>query len=71
MANVFYEVSTRTQLSFASAMKRLGGDVISLSPEKSSVKKGESLSGTRVCVCVRARVCVHVLPALLSHSTQA
>eukprot|EP00117_Sycon_ciliatum_P043686 scpid5446/ scgid31602/ CAD protein; Glutamine-dependent carbamoyl-phosphate synthase; Aspartate carbamoyltransferase; Dihydroorotase len=44
MANVFYEVSTRTQLSFASAMKRLGGEVIELAPDKSSVQKGESLS---------------------------
>ncbi|EDV38357.1 uncharacterized protein Dana_GF21836, isoform C [Drosophila ananassae] len=43
MASVFYEVSTRTQCSFAAAMLRLGGRVISMDQVSSSVKKGESL----------------------------
>ncbi|KAH8409043.1 hypothetical protein KR009_005816 [Drosophila setifemur] len=43
MASVFYEVSTRTQCSFAAAMLRLGGRVISMDQITSSVKKGETL----------------------------
>jgi carbamoyl-phosphate synthase/aspartate carbamoyltransferase/dihydroorotase len=43
MASIFYEVSTRTSCSFAAAMQRLGGSVIYLNEEFSSVKKGESL----------------------------
>lgn len=43
MASMFYEVSTRTSCSFAAAMQRLGGSVIYLNEEFSSVKKGESL----------------------------
>ena len=44
--NVFYENSTRTAMSFATATHRLGASVISLSVEHSSVKKGESLEDT-------------------------
>jgi carbamoyl-phosphate synthase / aspartate carbamoyltransferase len=40
---LFYEASTRTSCSFQAAMLRLGGKVISVSAESSSVKKGESL----------------------------
>ncbi|KAH8287029.1 hypothetical protein KR054_000750 [Drosophila jambulina] len=43
MASVFYEVSTRTQCSFAAAMLRLGGSVITMDQITSSVKKGETL----------------------------
>jgi carbamoyl-phosphate synthase/aspartate carbamoyltransferase/dihydroorotase len=43
MASMFYEVSTRTSCSFAAAMQRLGGAVIYMNEETSSVKKGESL----------------------------
>ena len=47
LANLFYEPSTRTRLSFEAAMKRLGGEVINMySPEASSVAKGENLADT-------------------------
>ena len=47
LATLFYEPSTRTRLSFESAMKRLGGGVIGFSqPEGSSVAKGETLADT-------------------------
>ena len=45
MALMFYEVSTRTSSSFAAAMQRLGGSVVSISSKDSSAKKGESLEG--------------------------
>ncbi len=44
--NVFYENSTRTAMSFATAAHRLGAAAISLSVEHSSVKKGETLEDT-------------------------
>lgn len=47
MATLFYEPSTRTQMSFQSAMLRLGGQVIGFdNPGNSSVAKGESLKDT-------------------------
>ena len=42
---MFYEVSTRTMCSFAAAMQRLGGTVVSMTKAGSSVMKGESLEG--------------------------
>ena len=44
--NVFYENSTRTAMSFATATHRLGASAISLSVERSSVAKGETLGDT-------------------------
>ncbi|WP_027142585.1 aspartate carbamoyltransferase catalytic subunit [Mesorhizobium sp. WSM3626] len=44
--NLFYEASTRTQLSFELAGKRLGADVMNMSVASSSVKKGETLIDT-------------------------
>jgi aspartate carbamoyltransferase catalytic subunit len=47
MASLFFEPSTRTRLSFESAMLRLGGGVIGFAtPKGSSVDKGESLMDT-------------------------
>jgi aspartate carbamoyltransferase catalytic subunit len=44
---LFFEPSTRTKMSFAAAIKRLGGDIIDMGPvDSSSVKKGESLADT-------------------------
>ena len=46
IANLFFENSTRTKLSFELAQKRLSADVINFSASNSSVKKGESLIDT-------------------------
>jgi aspartate carbamoyltransferase catalytic subunit len=47
MATLFYEPSTRTRMSFQTAMYRLGGEVIGFdNPKNSSVSKGESLKDT-------------------------
>ncbi|MCR8745745.1 aspartate carbamoyltransferase [Romboutsia lituseburensis] len=53
LATLFYEPSTRTRLSFESAMCRLGGRVVGFSePNSSSVTKGESLGDTiRTVAC--------------------
>ena len=44
--NLFYENSTRTAMSFATAAHRLGASAIALSVERSSVTKGETLEDT-------------------------
>jgi len=44
--NLFFENSTRTRTSFELAGKRLGGDVINMSVQASSIKKGETLIDT-------------------------
>jgi aspartate carbamoyltransferase catalytic subunit len=46
IANLFFENSTRTRLSFELAQKRLSADVINFSAASSSVKKGETLIDT-------------------------
>lgn len=48
MASLFFEASTRTDMSFQAAMRRLGGDVIAVSNgvQFSSMYKGENLSDT-------------------------
>jgi aspartate carbamoyltransferase catalytic subunit len=59
MATLFYEPSTRTRLSFESAMQRLGGSVISCSDMKaSSTAKGESVADTARVVSSYADVLV-------------
>jgi aspartate carbamoyltransferase catalytic subunit len=46
IANLFFENSTRTRLSFELAQKRLSADTINFSASSSSVKKGETLTDT-------------------------
>lgn len=46
IANLFFENSTRTKLSFELAEKRLSADVVNFSASSSSVKKGETLIDT-------------------------
>ncbi len=46
IANLFFENSTRTRVSFELAEKRLGADIVNFSSSSSSVKKGETLIDT-------------------------
>jgi aspartate carbamoyltransferase catalytic subunit len=46
IVNLFFESSTRTRTSFEVAGKRLGADVVNVSPQTSSVTKGETLLDT-------------------------
>ncbi len=46
IANLFFENSTRTKLSFELAEKRLSADILNFSASQSSVKKGETLIDT-------------------------
>lgn len=61
LASLFFEPSTRTRLSFESAMYRLGGSVIGFhSSDVSSIKKGESIADTirtveNYCDCIVMR----------------
>ena len=48
LVNLFFENSTRTQASFELAAKRLGADVVNMSPQSSSIAKGETLLDTAV-----------------------
>src|ERR1700742_4657174 len=48
LMNLFFENSTRTQSSFELAGKRLGADVVNMSPRTSSMTKGETLIDTAV-----------------------
>lgn len=59
MGTLFFEPSTRTQLSFQTAMLRLGGQVIGFeNPENTSVAKGESLKDTLRIISGYADICV-------------
>ena len=58
LATCFYEPSTRTRLSFESAMTRLGGQVIGFSDAaSSSASKGESVSDTIRVISAYADIC--------------
>jgi len=46
LATLFFEPSTRTRLSFETAILKLGGAYIDLEPEIASIKKGENLADT-------------------------
>src|SRR5215468_8625670 len=48
LMNLFFENSTRTQSSFELAGKRLGADVVNMSPRSSAIAKGETLIDTAV-----------------------
>ncbi|MBP1565810.1 MAG: aspartate carbamoyltransferase [Oscillospiraceae bacterium] len=59
MATLFYEPSTRTQMSFQTAMLRLGGSLIGFdNPSTSSVSKGENLKDTTKVVSSYADIMV-------------
>ena len=59
MATLFYEPSTRTQMSFQTAMIRLGGKIIGFdNPMNSSVSKGETIKDTTKIVSSYADVLV-------------
>lgn len=50
VANMFFEPSTRTRLSFDLAAQRLGAHVVTFDPEQSSTSKGESLRDTSLTI---------------------
>ncbi|CAK9827158.1 CAD protein [Anthophora retusa] len=72
MALIFYEVSTRTSCSFATAMERLGGRVIYMDGSTSSVKKGETLEDSVAVMAGYADVLVlrHPEPGAVSRAAQ-
>lgn len=67
MATLFYEPSTRTRLSFESAMRRLGGEVLTTenAREFSSAAKGETLEGE--LPLIPCQVCCGFFPLKGSH----
>src|SRR5258708_9282029 len=64
VALAFFEPSTRTRISFATAASRLGADQMNLQAESSSLKKGESLLDTVRTLAARRPACI-----LIPHSS--
>lgn len=58
IANLFYENSTRTRVSFEIAAKRLSADVINIDAATSSVAKGESLLDTALTLLAMGTDCI-------------
>lgn len=58
LATCFFEPSTRTRLSFQTAMQRLGGSSIDLDPDVSSLEKGETMYDTGKVIAEYADVAV-------------
>lgn len=58
LATLFFEPSTRTRLSFQTAMQRLGGSIINLNKQASSLKKGETAYDTGKVVSGYADIAV-------------
>ena len=68
IANVFFENSTRTRISFELAEKRLSADVVNFSAASSSVKKGETLLDTvRNILAMKVDMVVMRHPAAGAH----
>ena len=69
MGTLFYEPSTRTQMSFQTAMLRLGGTIIGFdNPSTSSVSKGENIKDTTKIVSSYADILVMRNPYEGTHS---
>ena len=58
LSTIFLEPSTRTRLSFETAMQRLGGGTINLAEEVSSIEKGENITDTGKVVASYTDICV-------------
>ena len=73
LALMFYEASTRTSCSFAAAMHRLGGRVVTMDESNSSSKKGESLEDAAQVMSGYADVVVlrHPEPGAVSRAAAA
>ncbi|KAG9004543.1 hypothetical protein FRB90_010873 [Tulasnella sp. 427] len=71
LCTLFYESSTRTSSSFEAAMKRCGGEVLQINPDRSSIQKGESLADTIRTVGCYADAIVLRHPAVGSVQTAA
>ena len=65
IANVFFENSTRTRLSFELAEKRLSADVVNFSASTSSVKKGETLTEEEVITFCRENLAPYKVPKII------